>query len=329
MAFVTVSKPHLKKLASEGDRRAQKLLNLRSNPERVLSILQIGITLVGAVSAAVGGAGAEESLSPYFQELFGVSEDVSESLAIVSVVIPLTFFSVVIGELVPKTLALKAPMRFAKLGSHIIIILDKIFSPFVFALEFSTKLITNIFSSKISSSEKLQEIQSGTLNLDHLTEANKQYVFNLIEIDKRKLKDIMLPWEKVTKIESTMHYLKVYEIIKQSRHTRIPVVDQNIPMGILLTKDFISDPDIAKMNWNELIRPIIKLSSEQPILSALKVLQNQKSHMAAVCTSEEVLGVVTLEDILEEVVGDIYDEDDAPQVLLSSNARIRTLGLKK
>ena len=135
MAFVTVSKPHLRKLAARGDKLAQKVLALRSNPERILSVLQIGITLVGAISAAVGGAGAEETLSPIYQQMFNVSEHVAESLAIVSIVLPLTYLSVVIGELVPKTLALRFPMKFAKLGSFFLAALDKFFSPVVFIFE--------------------------------------------------------------------------------------------------------------------------------------------------------------------------------------------------
>lgn len=325
MAFVTVSKPHLKKLSSEGDKLAQIVLKLRANPERVLSVLQIGITLVGAVSAAVGGAGAEESLSPHYQNLFNVSEELSETLAIITVVIPLTYFSVVIGELVPKTLALRFPMRFAKLGSYFLIILDKLFSPIVYLLELSTKLIIAPFLKKMGN-ETVSE-QSTAIDIEDLSDSHKQYVFNLIAVDKRKVKDILLPWDSVTQIEKNVHQTEVMSLIRSARHTRIPVVEDGKPVGLLHAKEFISEVEISKMNWNELIRPLIYFNSDEPILSALKILQNKKSHMAIVRRKNEILGIVTLEDIFEEVVGDIYDEDDSPSVLLSSNSKIRTMNL--
>ena len=325
MAFVTVSKPHLKKLSSEGDKLAQNVLKLRTNPERVLSVLQIGITLVGAISAAVGGAGAEESLSPHYQKLFNVSEEFSETLAIITVVVPLTYFSVVIGELVPKTLALRFPMKFAKLGSFILIFLDKIFSPIVYLLEVSTKLIIAPFLKQMGS-ETVQE-QSSSIDIDDLTDSHKQYVFNLIAVDKRKVKDILLPWDSVTKIEKDAHQTEVMNLIRSARHTRIPVIEDDLPVGLLHAKEFISEVEISKMNWNELIRPIIYFNSDEPILNALKILQSKKSHMAVVRRKNEIIGIVTLEDIFEEVVGDIYDEDDSPSILLSSNSKIRTMNL--
>lgn len=327
MAFVTVGKPRLRKLAAEGDHLAKRLLDLRSNPERVLSVLQIGITLVGAISAAVGGAGAEESLSPVFQKYFDISEELAESFAILSVVIPITYFSVVIGELVPKTLALKYPLRFAKLGALFLVPLDKFFSPVVFLLEISTKLIINPLIRKLKS-ESVTD-QAASVDLDSLPESHKQYVMNLIQVDKRKVKDILVPWEIVTKIDKSFHQSDIMRTIRESRHTRMPVINNGVPIGLLHSKEFISEIEIAKMDWHSLIHPILKLNSEEPIMSALKILQSKSSHMAIVYKKAEVIGLVTLEDIFEEFIGEMYDEDDNPTALLSTNSKLRTLNLNK
>jgi putative hemolysin len=330
MAFVTVSKPHLRKLSQKGDKQAQKVLALRSNPERVLSVLQIGITLVGAISAAVGGAGAEESLSPFFQSYFEISEKASETLSIIVVVIPLTYLSVVIGELVPKTLALRFPMRFAKLGSYFLVTLSKIFAPVVYILELSTKLVISPFIKKMGV-ESVSE-QSSSIDIDDLLDSNKQYVFNLIASDKRKVKDIMVPWDAVTKIEKSVHYTEVLDLIRTTRYTRFPVIDENQkPVGILHAKDFTSEAEVSRIDWTELIRPMLFVSSEEPILSALKFIQSRKSHIAVIKSKNqnELLGIVTLEDIFEEVMGDIYDDDDNPQYLLSSNSKIRTMNFPR
>lgn len=325
MAFVTVSKPHLKKLATDGDILAQKALKLKSNPERVLSVLQIGITLVGAISAAVGGAGAEEALSPFYESQFGLSEEAAEALAVISVVIPITFLSVVIGELVPKTLALKFPMRFAKFGGAFLHWLDWLFSPVVYLLEISTKMILSIFISRLKS-ESLSDI-SGTVEIDNLSDAHKQYVLNLIDVDKRKVKDILLPWSLVTKIDKDFRPYQVLEVIKKSGHTRIPVIENEEPIGVLHAKEFISESEISKIDWLQLVRPIIFINHDEKILSALKTLQNNKNHMAIILKDKNPIGIVTLEDIFEEVVGEIHDEDDNPSILLSSNSKIRTLNL--
>lgn len=331
MAFVTVSKPHLRRLSKEGDKLALRILQLRSNPERVLSVLQIGITLVGAISAAVGGAGAEEYLSPLFQSRFNISEELSESLAIISVVLPLTYFSVVVGELVPKTLALRYPMRFARYGSFILVFLSKAFSPVVYLLELSIKILISPFLKKLGS-ETITE-QAAAIDIDDLSDSHKQYVINLIAVGNRKVKDILVPWDTVTKIDKSAHYNEVLDLIRSHRHTRIPVVQDDKPVGILHAKEFISEVEVSKMSWNELIRPIVFFQSTESILNAFKVLQSKKSHMAIIKiknnNENEILGIVTIEDIFEEIVGDIYDEDDSPQVLLSSNSRIRTMNISK
>ena len=149
MAFVTVSRPHLKQIAGKGSQSAQRVLKLKETPERTLSVLQIGITLVGAISAAVGGAGAEEGLSPIIQSRFGLDESTAEAISITLIVIPLTYLSVVIGELVPKTLALKFPMKLVLLGGLFLQMMDKFFSPVVFVLEISTKIIIRLISKGI------------------------------------------------------------------------------------------------------------------------------------------------------------------------------------
>jgi len=171
--------------------------------------------------------------------------------------------------------------------------------------------------------------QASSIDLDDLTDSHKQYVLNLITIDKKKVKDILLPWDSVVKLSKTAHQTEVMDIIRKYRHTRLPVVEDGVPCGVLQAKEFISEIEISKVNWTALLRPIIYVQSEDPIFNALKILQSKRSHMAIVLKKGEILGIVTMEDIFEEVVGDIYDEDDNPRVLLSSNSKIRQMNLEK
>ncbi len=325
MAFVTVSRPQLRQMSAKGSSAAQRLLKLKENPERTLSVLQVGITLVGAISAAVGGAGAEESLSPFVASFFKVTEDTAEAISIVLVVLPLTYLSVVIGELVPKSFALRFPVKLALSGAMLLQVLDKIFAPFIFILEISTKSILKLVSKGIKI-EALFE-HNTSVDLEPLSETNKQYVLNLINIDKKTVHDIYVPWEQVSIVNIADHYRFVLQKIKDSRHTRLPVIQDDKVIGILYSKEFVSEGEVSRLDWTELIRPVVKLNPKIQILAALKILQKANSHLAVVMKDETPIGIVTMEDVFEEVVGDIFDEDDAPAVLLSRNSKVRIMDI--
>jgi putative hemolysin len=329
MAFVTVSKPLLKKMVQQGSGPAARILALKKNPERVLSVLQIGITLVGAVSAAVGGAGAEEFISPQLIAKFQINAEVAAFFAIALVVIPLTYVSVVIGELVPKSLALKYPLQISLWGGYLLIFLDRFFAPFVFILEVSTRFLTHFIFSNFKS-ENLIEL-TNELDIDNLTDSHKQYVLNLIGIHQRVVKDVMVDWDQVSKVNATDHYHDVLELIRSSRHTRFPVMKDDQVIGLLHAKEFVSELEIAKIDWTNLIRDVVFLHLNEPLVTALKKLQTKQSHLAVIKPSGGPLvhGIVTIEDIIEEVVGDIYDEDDSPNTLLALNSRMRTMPLEK
>lgn len=330
MAFVTVPRPQLKKMANQGSRSADRLLNLKKNPERVLSVLQIGITLVGAISAAVGGASAEEFITPQLIADYNISEDLAEIIAITAIVIPLTYISVVIGELVPKSLALRYPMKISLMGGFLLIFMDRLFAPFVFVLEISTRFLTQFVFSKFKS-ESLTDIAGG-IDIENLTDSHKQYVLNLIDIDKRVVKDVMLNWEYVSIVNFTDHYHDVLEKIRVSRHTRFPVLKDGQVVGLLHAKEFVSELEIAKIDWTTLIHEMLTLSMSEPLVSALKKLQLRRSHLAVIkmaATDQVPRGIVTIEDIMEEVIGDLYDEDDDPKTLLSINSKMRTMNLDR
>jgi putative hemolysin len=328
MAFVTVSKAHIKKLAASGQVSAKRVLVLKTNPERTLSVLQIGITLVGAISAAVTGAGAQEYLTPYLMSWLTIPSETSEFIAIALVVLPLTYLSVVIGELVPKSIALRFPLKIALSGGYILIFLDRLFYPFVILLEGSTKFFTKFIFSRFKS-ENGVTTEDG-VDLDNLSEANRQYVFNLINIDKRMVKDVMVPWNEVSTIYNDCHQHQVLVKIKEDRYTRLPVISgDGTIIGILHSKEFVSESEITKIDWNQLIRPAMFLTPKEPILNALKKMQNNKSHLAIILKDQEPIGIVTIEDIFEEVVGDLHDEDDQPNTFLALNSKIRAIGLIK
>lgn len=109
----------------------------------------------------------------------------------------------------------------------------------------------------------------------------------------------------------------------------MPVLESEEVKGILHSKEFIAESEISKIDWKQLLRPVQFINYDEPILNALKTLQSNKSHLGVVKKNNLYIGIVTMEDVFEEVVGEIYDEDDNPKVLLSSNSHLRTMNLKK
>lgn len=325
MAFVAVGKPHLRELAKSGNLDAQKILTLREKPERTLSIVQIGITLVGALGAAVGGAGAEEWLSPLIQNKYDVTENAAEALGILLIILPITYLSVVVGELVPKTLAFRNPLGIVLRSAKWLTLFDKILWPLVLALEWSTKRILNFFirRSKMVSAKPATPATDLTEQLDELSAQHKQYVLNLVNIEKKRIRDVMVPWKQVNHIDVTQSAEEVENVVLGSGHTRLPVVKDGVVIGLLHTKEFIYMRKTGKEEWTSILRPILKVQEGESILKALKIMQEKRSHLAVVYAQAQLNGIVTLEDIIEEIIGEIFDEDDD-----ESLRKIRSLSLR-
>ncbi len=322
IAFVAVNRPLLRQLVRQGDKNAKLLLQLRENPERTLSVVQVGITFVGALAGAVGGAGAEELLSPILKNTFAVGEAAAETIAIGLVVVPLTYFTVVVGELVPKSFALKNTLRFALGAAPWLSLIDRIFGPIVTMFEWSTKQMLTLLNlirlpkcAGGAAPESSQPLQIGddvdqSIMLESLSSQHRQYVVNLVNLERKRLKDILLPWKHVTHVQLAQPVDEVRRIILASGHTRVPVFEETEVVGILNTKEFMALREAGGENWSSLVRPVVKLQADAPLLTGLRLLQERRTLMAVVYENRTLLGIVTLEDILEEIVGEIYDEDD-------------------
>lgn len=308
MAFVTTGKPELRNRVKRGDLKAKRLLSLRENPERALSVIQVGITLVGAISAAVGGAGAEESLAPIIEQRFGLREQLAEIIAVAMIVLPLTYASVVLGELVPKTIALRYPAQVLNFGSSILFLGSRFLGPVLNVFEGSTRFIIRLVLPKLP--VESPDAHSTELDLAGLTTHQRQYILNLANIETKRVRDALLPWSQVDSITSSTDLSTVLNTVVQSGHTRIPVVDAESLTGILHSKEFLAFVAGGNQDWQSILRPAIIIKPTDELLSVLRKLQEQKRHMAIVIDKNVLTGILTLEDIMEEVVGEIYDEDD-------------------
>ena len=323
MAFVAVSRADLRELGRSGKKVAQQLLKRRDRPERTLSTIQVGITLVGAIAATVGGTGASDNIEPYLIDKMGIGEAPAELFTILLVVVPITYLSVVIGELVPKSLALRNPTKIALKGGRWLFLADRLLSPVVTVFERSTKLILRIMPLQ---KKRPQSEERGSIDLDSLSPIHQKMMFNLADIEGRLIRDIYVTWENTTYVSRNDKIEQVAQIVLKSGHTRLPVVDGEEIVGILHTKEFLALKELGETEWIPLIRPAMILKQSESALRALRLLQEKRNHMAIVISkSNKRLGIVTLEDILEEVVGDIYDEDDDEKIrkIFASRSRLK------
>lgn len=323
IAFVSISRAQVRELVKTGKKSAMTLLELRENPERTLSVIQVGISLVGALAAAVGGVEATQSFTPYIQAKLHWGPQAARALAIALIVLPLTFLTVIFGELVPKTLALRNPVWIAQTSARWLMTLDTIFLPVVDFLEWATLKILTVFFPK----SRAQGMGTGheTVELDTLSSQARQYILNLVRLEKKRVRDVMLPWDQVDHIYLAQTINEVEAVALRSGHTRLPVIADGQVFGIVNTKELLALVKSGGDVWNQVVRPISKVQEYDTLFKALRQMQEKRSHLSAVSAGTTLTGIVTMEDILEEIIGEIYDEDDdgALRRILSSAGRMR------
>lgn len=322
IAFVSITRSQVRELLKTGKKSAEILLELRENPERTLSVIQVGISLVGMLAAAVGGVEAAQSLGPYLQTKFSISTQTAEMIALAILVIPLTFLNVIFAELVPKTLALRNPQKFAMWSARWLQRMDTVFLPIIDILEWTTKKILKVFFPK---SRMTTLAPSDTVELDQLSQQARQYILNLVGIEKKRVRDVMLPWGQVDHILFAQPLEEVEAIALRSGHTRLPVMAEGQLFGIVNTKELLALVKAGNEKWVHIVRPMSKVLEGDSLFKALRQMQEKRSHLSAVFLASNLVGIVTMEDIIEEIIGEIYDEDDdgALRRILSSQGRMR------
>jgi len=311
IAFIAVNKSVLRSRASQGVRQAKELLKFKENPEKTLSTIQIGITLLAALSAAVGGAAAGLNIVPFLQDTAGLEQGAAELISLMFVVFPITYLSVVIGEITPKALAIRNPLYFAMLGLPVLRSLNIVLYPLARLCELSTKALLRQFPkrNKQKEDDEYEKVLSGYYKLP---QKGKEYMINLGKIEDIGLNRMLVKWRDVDYITVNQKLESVETKILSSGHTRMPVVDNERVVGVINTKEilaFAKNSDTS--DWKNLVhKPIIFSLTASP-LDSLNVLQKSHGHMAIIEDSDhKPVGIVTIEDIIEEVLGEIYDEDD-------------------
>lgn len=315
MAFVTTDENDIDQI-EDGN-----LIAFKKKTERTLSVIQIGITLVGAIAAAVGGTGAVETLEPYLSQKFEISRTASEAIAVTLIIIPLTYFSVVFGELVPKSIALRFPVEVLKFGTKIIYVFDKFLAPLVTFLEISTNFILKLI--KLDKSEK-EDFVSEIVEIGTLPDYHRKFVHNLISVKNTPVGKIMKPWSKVERLDFADTDEEVEAKILASTHSRFPVIDGDVLVGIFHWKEWEKTSDDSLVPWQSILGPSLKVGRNEKVLDVFLKMQ-EGNHQLAIITDGELEGLVSMEDILETIVGNIKDDLERNKIsrILSRRPKIK------
>jgi len=322
IALVSVKRSRLEHLASQGNTRAATVLELLKNPENFLSSVQVGITLIGIVSGAYGGAALTGDMEAYLSRFTFLGE----YLHVVSMIIVIggiTYVSIVIGELVPKTLAMNNAEPIALFAIPIIKYFTLIAYPFVKLLSFSTALIIKLFGIKERESDNISEDELRFL----LKTAGKQGVLeseetqvhqNLFMFTDQTAKSMLTHRSDLEWINIEDSIDEIFDCIKESSHSKFIAAEGSIDniRGIIHIKDFLGNFRREGFNILEIVRKPIIISQNTPAFKILNIFKTQKQYIAvAVDEYGGIEGVITLYDLFEAIVGDLPEEDEEINIL--------------
>jgi putative hemolysin len=325
MALASVSRARLEVLARANRRGAHSAVRMKDRLEASLAVIQLGITLAGAIAAATGGAGVEEWLTPQFKEIFGLSETASSVLALVCFVIPLSAVTIVAAELVPKMIGINNKEAVVLALSPAMSVVSRIFHPVVFIFEAVVKKLVRAGQTSFGSSQP-QEGQAGLLELRAaaaLARATRmigpleeRIVMSAVQLSARTVAEAMVPAKDIATISEQASMMDALIEAHTHMHTRYPVCKepgnpQSIG-GYVTFKDIVTalKTDPSGSGLSGIIRPISRIQAKTTLAKGLTDMIRDRVHIALVMDDSAVLGLITMEDIVEELVGDIRDEYD-------------------
>ncbi|MCX7913413.1 MAG: hemolysin family protein [Thermodesulfovibrionales bacterium] len=325
IAIVSMRRSRVKKLMDDGVRNAQFINSLKEQPDKFFATIQIGVTAAGAIASAVAGATAVEVISPILKQTsIPIISASAEGIAIGIVVLVVTYLSLIFGELIPKTLAIEYPEKISLAVSAYIEKFSKIANVFVYLLTASTNIILKPFGKKahtkrefISEEEVKFLIEEGRTQ-GVFEPAEKELIHEVFEFTDTSVKEIMVPSPKMVTLRTNMSLDEIVAIISEEEFSRYPMIGKelNDVRGIVHAKEFfniLSRPDKDKIDITKIIKmkPPFFVPETMKISNLLREMQKRRLHMAIVVDEYgTVTGLVTLEDILEEIVGEIRDEYD-------------------
>lgn len=320
IALVSVKKSRIEHLAMQGDKRAKSILTLLNNPANFLSSVQVGITLIGIIAGAYGGAALTDDMVVLLSDFTFLGDSV-HTVSLILVIGGITYFTIVIGELVPKTLAMNNSESIALVTVPIIRVFTLATFPFVKLLSFSTKLIVKLFGIKENKDENISEEDLRSM----LKTASKQGVLeneegqamqNLFSFTDQTAKSLMTHSSEVEWINYNWSKETIFNKIKESVHSKFIVGDGTIDQvkGILSIKDLLENYNLPNFHLDKIITRPIYVLLNTPAFKILNLFRGKKQYLGIVVDEfGSVRGIITLHDLIEAIVGDLPDEDETEE----------------
>lgn len=317
IAVVSARKSRLQHLAKEGSKNAQAVLDIKDSPNRFLSTVQIGITLIGILAGAFGGATIAENLAAYFKTIPSFAP-YSEAIGIAIVVASITYLSLIIGELVPKRLGLSNPELIASAAARPMRALSKISAPLVYLLSLSTDFILQVFQIKpkeetVSVEELRMLIREGT-RMGVFETAEKDIVERTLQLGDKKVSTLMTPSKEIIWLDIDSSFKALRNKIAKNPHSHFPVCRDTLDkvLGVVRTEDILANFLIEeKIDLKKFLHKHIFIPESTDGLKVLELFKKSGIHMALVVDEYgNVQGIISMTDILEAIVGDIPSIDE-------------------
>lgn len=320
IAFISLNDAKVEKQAKDGNKKAKQIQKMLKNPSKFLATIQIGITLAGFLSSAFASDTFANILAPTLNNIFPIiSIEVFKKISIILITIILSFFTLVFGELVPKRLAMKYYEKIAYSTIGVIRVIAIITAPFVKILTIVTNFISKIFGISESEEEIVTE-EEIKMMIDEgeekgtIEEDEKEMIHNIFEFNDITVSEVMTHRIDVYAVDINSNIEDILKELGEYKYSRIPVYEEEIDdiKGILFIKDLIKYVNSKKsIKIKNIMREAYFVSENKPINELFKDLQKNKKQMAIVIDEYGgTAGVVTMEDLLEEIVGNIFDEYD-------------------
>lgn len=319
IALVSARRAAIKMEADSGSARARAVLRLTDDPSRFLAAIQVGITLVGFGASATAAVTLAAPVSDWLSSL-GIAwvDSISSGLAVFLVTLVISYLTLVFGELAPKRLGLQRAESVAKAVSGPVTMLQSLTAPLIWVLARSTDAAARLLGVKPGSVRpgvteeeiKLLVTEQGTL-----LEDEKRMIHEIFELGDMVAKEIMVPRVDMLMLEDTTPVADAIEVFRTSGYSRLPVFrdDADTVVGIAMLKDLVGPAAEGTMGRavSEFVRPAVFVPETKPILVMLKDMQSARNHLAIVVDEYGgTAGLVTIEDIVEEIIGEIADEFD-------------------
>jgi putative hemolysin len=317
MALVSLREGQVRTLSKRG-KRGQRAAKLAQDPNRFLSAVQIGVTLATLLSGAFGAATLASSLKSWLAQ--HMNADLASALSIAVITLAISFLTLVFGELAPKRIALQRSERVSLFAAPFLDRLATLATPVVWLLSKTVNLVVVILGGDpavgrgVMTEEELRDLVAGH---QALSPDERRIVGEVFDAGKRQIREVLVPRTEVEFLPATMPIAEAASIVSEAPHTRFPVYQESYDdvIGFVHARDlFFPEPDRGPLRVGEACRPVKFLPMSKTVLSALSEMRRENAHLAIVLDEYGgTAGIVTLEDLVEELIGEIRDEYDVEE----------------